>query len=295
MTTLSKKVDFAVIFRVENANPNGDPLNENIPRILSDGKGEVTDVCIKRKIRNRLLDAGQSILVQSNDYKAKDDEFYCIKDRLDGVIGKLEFPKNAKDEDKEKIKKEYIAKACNSFFDIRTFGQVIAWDNTSIGIRGPVTIQSAFSLNKIAPVSLQITKSVSNEEADKGSDTMGMKHRIRYAIYVTYGAINSQLAKKTGFSDDDADAIKAVLPKLFNNDASSARPEGSMEVLNVVWWKHNSEAGQYSSARVHNTLRNKENIFDKIDIDGNILNEKALKEGTIDDIKGLKAEIIKGW
>lgn len=83
---------------------------------------------------------------------------------------------------------------------------------------------------------------------------MGMKHRVDHATYVTYGAITPQLADKTGFSDDDAEAIKSVLPKLFEGDESSARPAGSMAVKKVIWWQHNSKAGQYSSAKVHGSL-----------------------------------------
>lgn len=105
--------------------------------------------------------------------------------------------------------------------------------------------------------STQITKSVSGEDAKggkKSSDTMGMKHRVDHGVYAFFGSMNPQLAKKTGFNDKDAEAIKEVLPRLFENDASSARPEGSMEVLKVVWWEHSSKAGQYSSAKVHRTL-----------------------------------------
>jgi CRISPR-associated protein Csd2 len=83
---------------------------------------------------------------------------------------------------------------------------------------------------------------------------MGMKHRVDRGLYVFYGSMNPQLSVKTGFSDKDAAAIKAVLPRLFENDASSARPEGSMEVLKVVWWQHNSKSGQASSAKVHRSM-----------------------------------------
>ncbi|MCA6070710.1 MAG: type I-C CRISPR-associated protein Cas7/Csd2 [Endomicrobium sp.] len=283
---LSKKIDFVVIFEVKNANPNGDPLNENIPRIGSDDIGEVTDVCIKRKIRNRLMEAKQPILVQSSDYKAKGDEYFCIKDRLEAKSG--ETPAKVKDQKTENEKNNYVKKACKDWFDVRAFGQVIAWGDTSIGIRGPVSIRSAFSLDSIEPVSLQITKSVSNEKAGKGSDTMGMKHRIKQAIYVFYGAMNPQLAERTGFSDEDANAIKEIMPKLFENDASSARPEGSMKILKVIWFEHNSSSGQYSSAKVHSSVEIDKN-------NGNIKNEEALKKGAVESIDGLKAEIIQGW
>ena len=258
---LTNKIDFAVIFSVRNANPNGDPLNQNLPRQDYEGHGEVSDVCLKRKIRNRLLDMGESIYVQSDDRRV--DDFRSLKDRFDDA----------------KIKGEDMAtKACDKWFDVRAFGQVFAFkgkgskkneatkedsensDAVSIGIRGPVTIQSAFSLETINPCSLQITKSV-NLETDKkqpdrkGSDTIGMKHRIDKAVYVTYGAISPQLASKTYFSDIDAEKIKLALQTLFKNDESSARPAGSMIVLKVIWWKHNCQSGQYSSAQVHDSLR----------------------------------------
>ena len=248
--SLTNKIDFAVIISVKRANPNGDPLNGNRPRQTYDGFGEISDVCLKRKIRNRLQDMGESIFVQSDDNRAPGDEFRSLNDRF----------KAAKLEDTR-------SDSCKKWFDVRAFGQVFAFkskkkedgegsDSVSVGIRGPVTIQSAFSVEPITPDSLQITKSVNLEtnkkEPDKkGSDTMGMKHRVEKGIYVTYGAINTQLASKTGFSDDDAEQIKRALRTLFVNDVSSARPEGSMEVVKVIWWSHNSPCGQYSSAEIH--------------------------------------------
>ena len=113
---------------------------------------------------------------------------------------------------------------------------MIAWDKQSIGIRGPVTIQSAYSIAPIEIISNQITKSVSNEKDDgKGSDTMGMKHYVKTGIYIFKRAINPQLAEKTGFSYDDAQEIKDILPRIFENDESSARPAGTMKVLNLIW------------------------------------------------------------
>jgi CRISPR-associated protein Csd2 len=123
-------------------------------------------------------------------------------------------------------------------------------------VRGPVTIQSAYSVDVIDVNDMQITKSVNSEPGDKkSSDTMGMKYSVDFGLYVTKGSINCQLAEKTGFDDEDAEKIKKALISLFENDASSARPEGSMEVIKVFWWKHNCKSGQYSSAKVHRTLQ----------------------------------------
>ncbi|MEE2002129.1 type I-C CRISPR-associated protein Cas7/Csd2 [Alkalimonas sp. MEB108] len=251
--SLQNKIDFAIIFSVKNANPNGDPLNGNRPRTDYDGFGEITDVCLKRKTRDRLQDAGQAIFVQSDEKKT--DGYPSLRARAEGVLGKDAL--NAK-----KTKPEDAAKlACETWFDVRAFGQLFAFkseqkDGVSIPIRGPVSIHSAFSVEPVSITSTQITKSVSGDGdgSKKGSDTMGMKHRVDQAVYVAYGAMSPQLAEKTGFSDADAEILKSILPKLFEGDASSARPEGSMAVEKVIWWQHNSKAGQYSSAKVHRTL-----------------------------------------
>ena len=258
MATLQNKIDFALVFTVKNANPNGDPLNGNIPRMTLDGRGELSDVCLKRKIRNRLQDFGDAIFVQSDDYRK--DEHRSLRNRAEAVLGKA-----MKNED------ELRKLALETWIDVRSFGQVFAFKGgegkgVSVGIRGPVTIQPAFRVESVNVTSLQITKSVSGEGdgTKRGSDTMGMKHSVDFGLYVTYGSINPQLAELTGFSDEDADKIKNAILHIFDNDASSARPEGSMEVVKLYWWKHNSKLGQYSAAKVHKTLEitKKENVVD---------------------------------
>ena len=246
MAALQNKIDFALVFSVKNANPNGDPLNGNIPRLTLDGHGEISDVCLKRKIRNRLLEAGEKIFVQSDDYRK--DEFKSLKARADSVLKDVM-------KDKEKLQKL----ACQTWIDVRSFGQLFAFKGSdlSVGIRGPVTIQPALSIDSVNVTSLQITKSVNSEGGKEGkaSDTMGMKHRVEFGLYVVNGSINCQLAELTGFSDEDADKIKNAILHIFDNDASSARPEGSMEVVKLYWWKHNSKSGQYSAAKVHRSVK----------------------------------------
>lgn len=272
MAILTKKIDFAIIMSVKNANPNGDPLNGNRPRTDYDGFGEMTDVCLKRKIRDRLVERyeqlrredegrgkGQAVLIQSDDRKC--DDATSVKSRVGKALGNIKL----------KNQKEDVDKVCKEWLDVRAFGQLFAFEKdkkkkdedpdgdtgTSVPIRGPVTIQSAFSVEPVSLSSTQITKSVNAEDTKDGkrsSDTMGMKHRVDKGIYVTFGSMNPQLAERTGFSDEDATVIKEVLPRLFENDASSARPEGSMEVLKVIWWEHNCKSGQYSSAKVHKSL-----------------------------------------
>lgn len=255
MSTLDRKIDFAVVLSVRNANPNGDPLNGNRPRQNYDGLGEISDVCIKRKIRNRLLDMGESILVQSDEKRT--DGHRSIKDRVDANESVQEHAKG-----KKANKELYADAACKSWMDVRSFGQVFAFSGTevSVGIRGPVSIHTAVSLDRIDITSMQITKSVNSvttakDPDKKGSDTMGMKHRVDFGVYVFYGSINTQLAEKTGFTYEDAEKIRESLRTLFENDTSSARPDGSMEVHQLYWWEHNSKMGQYSSAKVHRSLQ----------------------------------------
>jgi CRISPR-associated protein Csd2 len=258
--SLTRKIDFAIIIKVENANPNGDPLNGNRPRTTYDGLGEISDVCLKRKIRNRLLEAGEKILIQSDSYR--NDDYRSIKDRYDANEEIKEAKKEAKKEGEENRWKQ-VEIACKTWFDVRAFGQVLAFkgkngdSSVSIGIRGPVSIQSAFSLDVVDIESIRITKSVNLEtdkkDKDKKSpDTMGMKHRVNKAIYVSYGSINCQLAEKTGFSDSDAQKLKECMLRMFENDESSARPSGSMEILKIIWWTHEEQT--LSSAKVHRSL-----------------------------------------
>ena len=251
MDTLHNKIDFALVIAVRHANPNGDPLNGNRPRETYEGYGEISDVCLKRKIRNRMMDLGTSIFVQSDDRAC--DGFRSLKDRADACPA-LAAALKAKD------REAYARAACAQWLDVRSFGQVFAFkgkdEGVSVGVRVSVSFHPAFSVDPIAIDSLQITKSANSITGDKrSSDTMGTKHRVGFALYTTFGSVNCQLAEKTGFTDADADLLKEALRTLFENDASSARPDGSMEVLRLYWWQHNCRSGQYPSAKVHRLLR----------------------------------------
>ena len=273
------KIDFAVLLTVTNANSNGDPLNGNRPRTEYDGHGEISDVCIKRKIRNRMQDMGHAVFVQSDD--RTDDGAISLKER-------------AKPLEKIKTPDEFAKQACEKWLDVRTFGQLFAFNSftcKSVGVRGPVSIHQAVSIDPVEVVSMQITKSTSGDRKsaqERGSDTMGMKHFVRFGLYEIKGSINVQLAEKTGFSMEDADVVKECLRTLFVNDASSARPDGSMEVVKVYWWEHNCKEGQYSSAKVHRSLSVK-------------LKDGAVTPSSVDDydielaeLPGLKCECIEG-
>ena len=280
MAVLNNKIDFVALISVTKANSNGDPLNGNRPRTDYNGLGEISDVCIKRKIRNRMQDLGNAIFVQSDD--RCDDGFKSLSERAASVT------KGIKD------KESYAKTACETWMDVRAFGQVFAFKSTdksgvSVGVRGPVSIHQAVSVSPVEVESIQITKSVNSEPSEKrSSDTMGMRHYVRFGLYVVKGSINVQLAEKTGFSQEDAEVIKECLRTLFVNDASSARPEGSMEVVKLFWWQHNCKEGQYSSAKVHRSVH--VTPKDTVDLPGCVEDYEI----TLDELPGLVPEIIDG-
>lgn len=281
MSILQNKIDFIALVTVKDANPNGDPLNGNRPRASYDGLGEISDVCIKRKLRNRLQENGENIFVQSEDLC--DDGAASLSDRA-----KKNLP--------DKLSADEFAKrACELWYDVRAFGQVFAFkgaapkEGVSVGVRGPVSIHQAKSISSVDIISQQITKSVNSETKDKrGSDTMGMKHRIGFGLYEIKGSVNVQLAEKTGFTEEDAEKLKEALRTLFVNDMSSARPEGSMEIVKIYWWKHNNKIGQYSTARVHRSLKVEQK--DETQIPASFDDYIEILE----PLEGLEPEIIEG-
>ena len=280
MSTLKNKIDFVALVSVNMANSNGDPLNGNRPRTDYDGFGEISDVCIKRKLRNRMQDKGEKIFVQSDD--RCDDGFESLAPRANSVLKGI------------KGKKEFAEKACSTWTDVRSFGQVFAFsglDIKSVGVRGPVSVHQAVSVSPVDIESMQITKSVSGEKKDgkeKGSDTMGTKHFVRFGLYKIKGSVNVQLAEKTGFSEDDAVLLKECLRTLFVNDSSSARPDGSMEVFKLYWWQHSCKEGQYSSAKVHKSVR--------VELKDGVIVPTSVDDYNcyVDELDGLKPEIIDG-
>ena len=277
MSILQNKIDFVALIAVNMANANGDPLNGNRPRTDYNGFGEMSDVCIKRKLRNRMQDMGYPIFVQSADRAT--DGFASLSDRAKNTL------KGEKNADK------YAQRACDTWLDVRTFGQVFAFKdgNVSVGVRGPVSVHQAVSVSPIEVESIQITKSVNGDPNEKrSSDTMGQKHFVRFGLYEVKGAINVQLAEKTGFSDADADIVRECLRTLFVNDASAARPEGSMEVVKLFWFRHNCRDGQYSSAKVHRS------IVVKLKDDRAIPSSIDDYEITVTELPGLVPEVMDG-
>lgn len=288
MAMLNRKIDFVLFVSVKMANPNGDPLNGNRPRFDYNSYGEITGECLKRKIRNRMQDMGKEIFVQSNER--------C----MDGCKSLSErakiFFKSINKKEKDLTQEEYAKLTCDKWLDVRSFGQVFAFsskeekDGVSVGVRGPVSIHQSVSVDPVEVCSYQITKSVNGADAKgKARDTMGMKHMIKFGLYEIKGSINVQLAEKTGFTDEDAQVIKECLLTLFENDSSSARPDGSMEVVKVFWWEHNCKEGQYSSAKVHRSVKA-------------VLKDGIVIPSRVDDydfvvnaLDGLEPQILEGY
>ena len=280
MSTLQNKIDFVALVSVSMANANGDPLNGNRPRTDYNNYGEISDVCIKRKIRNRMQDQGYPIFVQSED--RCDDGCGSLSERASAVLKGI------------KNREEYTQKACETWLDVRTFGQLFAFKGkdaggVSVGVRGPVSIHQAVSVSPVEVQTLQITKSANGEPGEKrSSDTMGNKHFVQFGLYLLKGSNNVQLAEKTGYTEEDAQVVKECLRTLFVNDASSARPDGSMEVVKLFWWQHNCKDGQYSSAKVHRSVKVtlKDPDYTPLSVDDYVISVEALP--------GLEPEVIDG-
>ncbi len=280
---LEQKIDFMVTIEVREANANGDPLSGNMPRTNANNQGIISDVAIKRKIRNRMQDMGHTIFVQAND--RIEDEFKSLEKRFSN-----HFTAKTPDSEIEELSNKL-------WLDVRSFGQVFTYLKKSIGVRGPVSISMAKSLEPIVISSLQITRSTNGMEAKnesgRSSDTMGTKHFVDYGVYVVKGSINAYFAEKTGFTAEDAEVLKETLITLFENDASSARPEGSMRVREVFWFTHSNKLGNVSSARIFDLLE-----FDKKKQDKSSYEEYAIglkqKELAEFQAKGLKVEILEG-
>jgi conserved hypothetical protein len=288
---INNKVDFLMTIEVKNANPNGDPLTSNMPRIDSLGYGIISDVCIKRKIRNRMQDQ-----FKENDLGEGYDIFVKANDRIDDDFKSLEKRYKAyfdKEKDNEIIEKSMNEK----WIDVRSFGQVVTFNKKSIGIRGPVSISISKSLDPVITETMQIVRSTNGQDAGekRSSDTMGSKNFIDYGVYLVQGSVNSFYSERTGFDEKDLKILKEALRTLFINDVSSARPDGSMEIKEIYWFTHSNKLGNVSSAKIKQLVN-----YDQIDInntnpsyeDYNFrLDDKKLKEYKD---KGLTLEIIEG-
>lgn len=252
------KIDFVAFVSVKNANPNGDPLVGNMPRVDRRGHGIMSPECIKRKLRNRLQALGANICYQANDRAT--DGHTSVQSRVEALAGKAgsSLADTA----------AYRQLLCETYCDNRLFGGVFAWDGkrskksadgdgktgVSIGITGAVSVSNAVSVDPVIVESNQITKSLNGAESDKrGSDTMGMRHYVEYGLYRIEGSLSAELAEKNGVTDDDIGLLQRALATLCVGDESAARPSGSMCVLRAYWCEHDTKLG-VNSRRVREAI-----------------------------------------
>ena len=246
--TIKNRYDFVILFDVENGNPNGDPDAGNMPRVDPEsGYGLVTDVCLKRKIRNYVEtvkedEKGYRIYIKENvPLNRSDREAY-------DYVGVAAGDMKAKKKDDPELDRKIRDFMCDNFYDIRTFGAVMTTfvkDKLNCGqVRGPVQIGFARSVDPVLPQEITITRVAITTESDAESkDTeMGRKYIIPYALYRAEGYISANLARKvTGFSEEDLELLWQAILNMFENDHSAAR--GKMAVRKLIIFKHDSELG----------------------------------------------------
>jgi len=252
--TIENRYEFVYLFDVENGNPNGDPDAGNMPRIDPETSyGLVSDVCLKRKVRNFVE------IVKSNNAPNK----IYIREKAVLSSSRKEAHGAAEKEagnDKAKTIESARKWMCNNYYDVRTFGAVMSTKENNCGqVRGPVQINFARSLESIVPLEISITRMAveTEKEAEKQSGdnrTMGRKHIVPYALYRTEGYISAHLAEQTGFTEDDLSLLWDALINMYDHDHSAAR--GKMNARKLIVFKHNSKLG---NAPAHK-------LFDLVDV-----------------------------
>lgn len=240
---MNNRYDFVYLFDCKDGNPNGDPDAANSPRIdPQDMHGLVSDVCLKRKIRNFVLLAkeaapGFGIFVQQGS---------VLNERIAEAHKALGHEVDAKS-DKKKASREQVgaarAEMCKRFYDVRTFGAVMSTGANAGQVRGPVQLSFSRSLDPILPLDLSITRMAVTEakEADSPNQTMGRKNLIPYGLYRCHGFISAHLARETGFSDQDLELLWQSLTQMFDHDRSASR--GTMAPQKLVVFKHQTALG----------------------------------------------------
>lgn len=255
---IKNRYDFVILFDVENGNPNGDPDAGNLPRIDPEtGLGLVTDVCIKRKIRNYVATVredkpGYGIYIQENE------PLNALDKRALEYIGATELKSLKKaDPDADRKIMEFM---CGNFFDVRTFGAVMTtFVKAALNcgqVRGPVQLGFAQSIDPIVPQEVTITRiAITTEEdaARKGTE-MGRKHIVPYGLYRCEGFVSANLARKTtGFSEEDLQLLWEAILNMFENDRSAAR--GMMAVRELIVFKHDSELGNAPAHKLFDAVK----------------------------------------
>lgn len=237
MTELKNRIDFVYIFDVQDGNPNGDPDAGNLPRVDAEtNMGLVTDVCLKRKVRNYVQVAKS--LAEGYDIFIKE------KAILNNEIDKAHDDSNVKNaKDKTAAARQYM---CENYYDIRTFGAVMSTGKNAGQVRDPIQLTFARSVDPIATSEHSITRiavaTPKEAENQKGENhTMGRKATVPYGLYVCHGFVSANLAKQTGFSEEDLHLFFEALKNMFDQDRSAAR--GLMSAQKLIVFRHDSELG----------------------------------------------------
>lgn len=240
MTTISHRYEFVLLFDVKNGNPNGDPDAGNMPRLDPEtNQGLVTDVCLKRKIRNYVEltqsdKEGYAIYMQEK--AVLNDQHKKAYEKLDIKITPKKLPK---DQNEAKALTKFM---CDSFFDVRTFGAVMSTEVNAGTVRGPVQLAFARSIEPVFPQEISITRmAVANEKDIEKERTMGRKFIVPYGLYRVHGFISAALAEKTGFTEDDLQLLWKALTEMFEHDHSAAR--GEMAARKLIIFKHQDKLG----------------------------------------------------
>ena len=263
--SLENRYDFVLLFDVKDGNPNGDPDAGNLPRIDAEtGRGLVTDVCLKRKVRNFIsLNKGDKpphdIYIKEKAVLIETHEKAFIAVGAEAEL-KKEKGRKGTSETVEKAR-QWI---CANFFDVRTFGAVMSLNINCGQVRGPVQLTFARSVDPIVPQEHSITRMAvaTKKEAEKqegDNRTMGRKHTVPYGLYVAHGFISAHLAQQTGFSEEDLKLFFTALEQMFEHDRSAAR--GEMSTRGLYVFKHENMLGKAHAnqlfARVKVTLKDK--------------------------------------
>ncbi len=263
MAEISNRYEFVYLFDVENGNPNGDPDAGNLPRIDPEtNHGIVTDVCLKRKIRNyvEITKGGQSPYEIYVREKAILNQAHERAHQAIGAKTKAESEKGRRGSGDEVERAR--AWMCANFFDVRTFGAVMSLGTNCGQVRGPVQMNFARSIEPIVPREITITRmAVATEreaESQKGDNrTMGRKNIVPYGLYRVEGYVSAHLAKQTGFSSDDLDLLWEALLNMFEHDHSAAR--GKMAARKLFVFKHDSALGNAPAHKLFETVEVKAN------------------------------------
>lgn len=254
--TIQNRYEFVYFFDVTNGNPNGDPDAGNMPRLDPESsRGLVTDVCLKRKIRNYIEITEEN--QPGYDIYVKEKSILNLQNKkaYDALGIKPESKKLPKDEAKARELTQWM---CANFFDVRTFGAVMTTEVNSGQVRGPVQIAFAQSIDPIIPLEVSITRMAvtsekESEKQDGGNRTMGRKYIVPYGLYRAHGFISAKLAEKTGFSDADVEKTWQALSNMFEHDRSAAR--GEMTARKLIVFKHTDALGNQAAHQLFDRVK----------------------------------------